>query len=303
MPSADLDKKPLDVAGLQEILQAVDTGVVLVSSRILERVLREAYALPNMYWNIPHNRSFVCPREMLFRHAEQADLELQPDQILPDTVLLLLKPDPEELSSLERPRLPLTYWRRLFHSRVHLALEHTASLNDAAIRERVEQIGRIEFEEVRAVLVEDRYLPPEPSDRQTFVEFAAVYLELRYFAANLLTNFFPGIREFARIERLLARDINAAELFVKTRLRGAPDPVMAPETRSDESQEAYWKLVRTAQRTQSEGNIVRAAILRTRASRIAPAALTLPTRIEAEKNIADLTQRLAVALHLGETEA
>ena len=45
----------------------------------------------------------------------------------------------------------------------------------------------------------------------------------------------------------LARDVNAAELFVKTRLNGAAEPVAAAETHNDESQEAYWKLVREAQ--------------------------------------------------------
>src|SRR5262245_745467 len=171
---ADQEKKTLDVPALQEILQGVDSAVVLVSARILERVIREHFALPNMYWNIPHSRSFVCDRQDLFRHAEQVDLDLAPGQILPATVILLLKPAAEELSSLELPRLLLKYWRRLFHSRVHLALESRDALDDDAVRDRIEQIGRTEFEEIRAVLVEDRYLPPDPSDKLTYVEFAAV---------------------------------------------------------------------------------------------------------------------------------
>jgi hypothetical protein len=92
-------------------------------------------------------------------------------------------------------------------------------------------------------------------------------------------------------------------LFIKTRLAGAPDPILTPELRSDDSQEAYWKLVRAAQNAALSGNIVRAAILRMRASRIAPAAQTLPTRLEAEADIAALVERLAQALGLSETEA
>lgn len=302
MSAADQEKKSLDVPALQQILQGVDPAVVLVSSRILERVIREHFALPNMYWNIPHSRSFVCNRQELFRHAEQVDLDLAPGQILPETVILLLKPAAEELSFLEKPRLVVKYWRRLFHSRIHLALESSAALNDDAIRDRIEQIGRTEFEEIRAVLIEDRYLPPAPSERQTYVEFAAVYLELRYFAQNLLRNFFPGIRDFGKIEKLLARDVDAAGLFVRTRLPGAPDPILVPEKHSDESQEAYWKLVRAATRAERSGNLVRAAITRMRASRIAPAAQTLPTRIQAEQNVAELATRLSTALHLSETE-
>jgi hypothetical protein len=293
----------MTLAQLQKLLRAVDPAVVLVSPRILERVLRDEYGLPNLYWNLPHPRSHVCDRQTLFRHAEQADLELEPDQLLPDTVILLTRPDAEVLSDLERQPVLLKYWRRLFHARVHIALEAGARLGDDAVRARVEQIGRTEFEEIKAVLVEDRYLLPEADERRTFVEFAAVYLELRYFAANLLPNVFPGIRDPGKVEALLGQDVDAAALFAKTRLAGAPDPVMAVQRRVEESHEPYWNLVRAAQRAANEGNSVRAAILRMRASRIAPAALTLPTRREAEADLARLTTQLGEALGFGEAEA
>src|SRR5437879_77058 len=110
------------LADLQKTLGEADPAAVLVSPRILERIIREDCDLPNMYWNIPHAKSYVCDRHQLFRHAEQADLELEPDQVLPDTVILLVHPDAEELNNLERTLVLLKYWRRLFHSRVHLAL-------------------------------------------------------------------------------------------------------------------------------------------------------------------------------------
>src|SRR5262249_34605369 len=177
----------MTLADLQKVLRAADPAAVLVSPRILERVIREDWRLPNMHWNIPHYKSYVCDRQVLFRHAEQADLELEPDQLLPDTVILLVRPDAEEFSNLERKRLLLRYWRRLFHARIHLALdgpEARGRLDDAALRERIETIGRTEFEEVREVLTQDRWLPPGAGDRQTYVEFAAVYLQLRHVAAS-----------------------------------------------------------------------------------------------------------------------
>ena len=82
-------------ADLQKVLRAVDPAAVLVSTRILERVIRDDCHLPNMYWNVPHGKSYVCDRQLLFRHAEQADLELESDQLLPDTVILLCRPDAE----------------------------------------------------------------------------------------------------------------------------------------------------------------------------------------------------------------
>src|SRR5262249_46336609 len=101
---------------------------------------------------------------------------------------------------------------------------------------------------------------------------------------------------------LLARDVDAATLFTRTRLEGAANPVLPLDTRPDESHEAYWNLVRQAKTAADEGNTVRAAILRMRASRIAPAAQTLPTRQEAEADIAHLCKRLAVALNLSDRD-
>ncbi|MGL4552435.1 MAG: hypothetical protein ACRC33_14750, partial [Gemmataceae bacterium] len=295
----------MNLAELQRILRAADPAAVLVSPRILERVIREECRLPSLVWSLPHNRSFVCDRQVLFRHAEQADLELEPDQLLPDTVILLSRPDAEELSNLERRRVLLKYWRRLFHSRVHLAFgvrPEDGPLGDEGLRERMGEIGQTEFEEIRQVLVEDRFLPAEADARHTYVEFASVYLELRYFAPGLLPNYFPGITDPARVEQLLGRDVDAPGLFGQTRLAGAPDPSSLREVRTDESQEAYWSLVRSAQGASLEDNRVKSAILRLKASRIAPAALTLPTRHEAEADINGLATRLAAALQLDDKE-
>src|SRR5262245_50812616 len=163
----------MTVAELQQILRAADPAAVLVSARILERVLREELALPNTYWKVPHSQSHVCDRHVLFRHAEQADLELGPGELLPDTVILLARPAAEEMSNLERKNVLLKYWRQLFHARVHLALGGTrpgAALSDEGLRSRVEAIGPVEFEEVRNVLIEEGFLPKTADDRMTYAE-------------------------------------------------------------------------------------------------------------------------------------
>src|SRR5215475_3738551 len=97
--------------------------------------------------------------------------------------------------------------------------------------------------------------------RTVYAEFAAVYLELRYFASSRLANYFPGIRDFDHVDQILARDVDAPALFVRTRLVDAPDPIVPADVRLDDSQEAYWRLVRTAERAALDGNVVRAAIL------------------------------------------
>ena len=142
-------------AELQKILGKADRAAVLVSTQIMERVLREACHLPSLYYTVPHSKSYVVDRQMLYRHAEQADLELEPDQLLPETVILLSRPPAEELGRQDPRYVLLKYWRRLFHARIHIVLgghEKPGTLTDEQVRERIEEIGRTEFEEIRAVL-------------------------------------------------------------------------------------------------------------------------------------------------------
>jgi len=296
----------MTAAELQRILRQVDEKAVLVSARILERVVRDVLQLPGFFFSVPHQKSFVCDRQTLFRHAEQADLDLPPDHlVLPETVILLVRPENEHPSKLESEQLLLTYWRRLFHARVHLAFEKPGGgrlLDEQMLNERLAHLGQTTFEEIRQVLIQDRYLTPQNDSYSTYVEFAAVYLELNYFASSLLENTFPGITDQQAILQLLQRDLDAEALFHATRLQGAPLPKELPFVRTDESQEAYWNLVRLAQKATFKNNLVQAAILYMKASRIAPGALTLSTRREAEKKMGDLASRLAQLCDLSEQD-
>ena len=80
---------------LQKILRAADPAAVLVSQRVLERVIQEVNRLPNLLWTVPHRQSCVVDRQVLFRHVEQdtADfirrersvpIEPGPERIAPD---------------------------------------------------------------------------------------------------------------------------------------------------------------------------------------------------------------------------
>ncbi|HEX8915325.1 MAG TPA: hypothetical protein VF796_23430, partial [Humisphaera sp.] len=293
----------MTLAELQKILRAADPRAVLVPPRILERIILDAHGIRGPARTVPHRKIHVVDRQTLFRYAEQADLDLEPDQLLPDTVILLARPPAERLSELERSNVLLTFWRRLFHATIHLALDAAAPGGDPlagdAVRDRIDAIGRAEFEEVRAVLAQDHYLPPAATDRAVYVEFAAVFLETQYFAAGLLPAMFPGLRDPAGVGRLLRADVPADDLFARARLAEAPDPSAAEsgsEETETESHERYWLLVRGAERASLAGNAVKAAILRTRAWRIAPAALAPETRDLALADLRRLTDRLATAL-------
>ena len=221
---------------LQQALRAADPAAVLVSPRVLDRLIQSQHRLSNLFEQVPHNRCYVVERQVLYRYVDQDELDLEPDRLLPATVILLARP----LADREGESLLLTYWRRLFHGCIHRALRQEVSegrLTAATVRERIAEIGASTFAEIRMVLGQERLLLPSEAQDETavFIEFAAVYLELHYFARNLLPIYFPGLDNTAKIDELLARNVDAAALFAQTRLAGAPDPVVRTDTSSDES--------------------------------------------------------------------
>ena len=289
---------------LQELKQAIhatDASAVLVPPRILRRLLQAEFHVPYLLVHAPHERCYVFDRQVLFDHVEQEELEIEPERLLPPTVLLLARPAPDEEEKLDRESTLLEYWQLLFHAHVHLALRRRREeglLTPAEVHARVARIGQTEFEEIRTVLQQESYLLPPADEASVYVEFAAVYLELRYFRPNLRATYFPAIADFAEIDRLLAEDIDADAIFARTRLPGAPDPVVRTDTSSDESHDYYWKLLRHADRARDEGDAIRAAILRTRAARVAPAALARSTREAALHDLESVTTQLQEVLRL-----
>ncbi len=240
---------------LQQTLHTVNPAAVLVSPQVLERVIQQVCNLPALPWDVPHRKSYVVDRQDLFRHIEQDDLDLSPEYLLPATVILLVKPTSEQPDGGEKDILLGVYWRRLFHASVHLALEQgwkEGSLTLAGVRQRVEAIGQTEYNEIRRVLLEDRWLVASAAEHTFWIEFAAVFLELRYFAKNLLPIYFPSL-DVGAVEELLRRDLDAAKLFEDTRLAGAPDPIMPTDTASDESHDFFYKLERTRRACRRDG--------------------------------------------------
>src|SRR5947208_5478340 len=95
-PSATMDRI-MRMAELQQALRAADPAAVLVAPRVLDRVIQQAGGLPHLLWQVPHRQCFVVDRHVLFRYVEQDELDLDPDQLLPPTVILLARPTAENL--------------------------------------------------------------------------------------------------------------------------------------------------------------------------------------------------------------
>src|SRR5258708_5113184 len=164
---------PMTPADLQRALHAVEPAAVLVAPRVLENMVREAGHLSGLMWRVPHRASFIVDRQTLFRHVEQEELALGPDQLLPVTVMLLAWPEAEELEAANSGPLLRKYWQWLFHISVHMHLENLwaeGKLTAAGIRERIERLGPTRVEEIRLVLVQDHYLPPEPDQPSVYIE-------------------------------------------------------------------------------------------------------------------------------------
>ncbi len=216
----------LTIAELRRLLTRAEPAALLVSPRILRRVIKKDRGLGGPGLQVPHRKSYVIERDRLLRLADGDELDVEPGRDLPPVLLLFPRPDEPRLARSSREATLLKYWRLLFHARVHLALQARA-LTDADLRDRIRRIGITEFDEATAVLRQEHFVLPPADARTLYEEFAAVYLELRSFAPHRLPVYFPTCAHLETIDATLALDVDAAGLFAATRLEGAADPAQA----------------------------------------------------------------------------
>jgi hypothetical protein len=313
----------VSVGELEQALRAVDRAALLVPARIVRRVIKQDREILGPGLRVPHRKTYVISRERLLSIVDRDELGLEATSELPDQLILLARPEAEKLASMTRSRALVKYWRLLFHARIHVALDQQVAaghLREPAIRERIERIGPTEFAEIATVLRQDDFLLPPVCNQSTYVEFVAVYLELRYFARALLSSYFPSIQDFAQIDEIVLGDLNAATIYELTRPEGAPDPedsgvIEDEETSWDrrseqqlplprkQSERTYCKLMERADRARARGNVVRSAILRTRAALVIGPKLARAARAEGREDLERLVRRMQTALALTADEA
>ncbi|MHB1422188.1 MAG: hypothetical protein ACYC3I_03110 [Gemmataceae bacterium] len=308
----------LTVDELQRLLTQIEPAALLVPPRILRRVIKRDRGLAGPGLQVPHRDSYVVARDRLLSIAAADELGLEPKRGLPPTVLLFPQPDHQPLAARGRAAMLLKYWRLLFHARVHLALQ-ARNIGDG-LYQRIQRIGQNEFNEAMAVLRQENDLLPPGDATTAYEEFAAVYLELRYFAPQQLPLYFPACSRLETINAVLAEDVDAGGLFAATRLPGAADPAPAPvpaladekesllrnddqpivatslPLRVSDAPRAYRRLLKLADKASARGNMVRAAIFRMRAVELAPLGQVNPLRAAAQREIKNFSQRLQTAL-------
>jgi hypothetical protein len=312
-------------AELEQAVRGRDPAVRLVLPRILRRVIRAHCHLRAWGLSTAQRKSYVIRREPLLELANAAELGVDSGDELSDVVILLERPSPEDLVATPAQQVLVRCWRLLFHARVHLALEREIArgrLTAAEIGQRIRQIGVVEFEEIRTVLAQEDMLLPPGDDATAYVEFAAVFLELRCFAEGLLRSYFPASEDHAAVAAVLARDVDAAAILEATRPPGAPDPQDCvdfappelPGAAGDVDDEAddvaplpseapYRKLMARAEKAAAAGNIVRAAMLKARAERWAPRKLAARVRAAIRDDVNRLVRRLRAALEIRDGDA
>jgi hypothetical protein len=319
------ETRPLDLAEFQQLVSEAVPSAVVVPPRILRRVIKRDRGLHFFGGHVPHRRVYTLTSQRLAAIVDAQEVGLPAHhEAWPEVAILLPRPETEELENGPRQRLLAEVWRALFHARIHVELEHaraSGAFAEEDLRQRIQSIGPVEFEEIRLVLRSEGMLLPPGDDWTVFVEFAAVYLELRRFAPTLIAHTFPGIKDREAIDRLLAADVDEGNLFAATRPPGARDPdacvgadcdeeVAGPEPTDDAADDdwepgsaAARRLLHRAQTASARGNLVRAAILRVQASHSAPARVVQSLRTKSVRELDRLVGRLQIALQFDAAEA
>ncbi len=317
----------LTLADLERALRTADPAALLVAPRILRRVIKQAAGVSGIGLRVPHRKTYVIAQSDLLKIVDLAELDLPDDAELAGTVILIARPTSESLAEMRPDEALEKSWRQLFHARVHFALDQRMAegrLGESDLRNRIQQIGEIEFEEIRSVLRQEDFLLPPKTDLSLYVEFVAVYLELRYFVPGFLGSYFPGLQDLHGIDEIVRQDVDSDALFTSTRLPGSLQPGWRGELLSGErtlegtlekpvvpprplptrkrSDRAAKALLDKADRVSALGNLVRAAILRIRATRYADSEVSRDAREQARDELARLARRLQVALEFTSSE-
>ncbi|MDB5353387.1 MAG: hypothetical protein JWN86_4634 [Planctomycetota bacterium] len=305
------------VETLEKALRSVDPRVRLVSSRTLRRVIKYEQESTVLGLHHAHHTSLTVSASVALQAVGPDELGLDPASPLPDLLLLIEYPELE--GNEDWASLLLWGWRRLFHASVHAVFAtkfESGMLDSAAVSAKIGRIDRVTFQEIRGVLDQEGWLLNPEDEVATYEEFAAVYLEFRHFSRILLGAYFPGIEDFSAIDAILSEDIEGDALFQTTRPDGAPDPPPprafedkpppAPDLSPDDvappkSEARYRLLLKLADRARRMGNVVRSAILRTRAATLVGPARAGQARGGAEDDLDRLASRIVKALGLEES--
>jgi hypothetical protein len=311
------------IADIERSVRQRDPDVFFVLPRILRRILRHELDITSPWVRIPHRKSYVISRDRLSWLVAMDELGVDASTELPHRAMLIARPEEEQLKRMAPAALRLYDWRMHFHARIDLTLaERTAAdrMTPAQLRQRIDRLGQQQFDEIRSVLKQEAMLTHPDDPRNVYAEFAAVFLELRAFAPDLLPLYFPSLNSLEAVVDILRDDVDA-EMFLDfcrppefadddPSALDLPPPlpeIAAPEVpaASARPKSARWfrGLFRAAEGFRHRGNVVRAAMLRCRALNFASPEDAATAEAALHDDLATLAQRLQAALELSDAEA
>ncbi|HVK87588.1 MAG TPA: hypothetical protein VM513_25900 [Kofleriaceae bacterium] len=252
-------------------------GTVLVDEGSLRRIIKGELAEKGKRsagLRVPHDHCFVVSKTKLGRLPDlRAPLEGLPDRVtlVTGARAKLDAGDADAMSGV---------WRLMFHARVHQAYDAllgSGAITAAGIRERISEIGQTEFDEIRSVLRQEDLLLPPADDAVAYVEFVALYLELRQFSPRAVEHTFPAISDFTAVDATIRRDVDPDALLAAARPSRAPAQPLVPAVQADPHagsgrlEYADRSARKDADRARKKGNLARAAIYAARAGDITAA--------------------------------
>lgn len=274
----------------------------MVRRAIQEHLLKERHVVSGV---VPHARLYVLERSELRGLIATDDLSVQLSGTH-DRVVLIARPNGGEHGG--RQLLDNVRGAAL-HGAVHVLLEsrvRDGRLNAAEVRRRIDQLGRAEFEEVRAILNHDDLLLPPGGDLKVYIEFAALFVELYFFKPELLVTTFPGIESPEAAVSVLRQDLDVEDLArraavetSRTRFSEHPAQSRPFETRAHVSKGATRRMLRRAMRLERRGKDALAILLCARATFTDDATLRGQAERGEQIHLRRLARRLAHTFELG----
>ncbi len=220
----------IELDELRRAVAAADPSAILVPDRILRRVIRQDRRL--QWLGGSHPKSYAIAGAALGAIVDAPELGRPAGSAWPTTALLIAQHGPDELTGTDPGPILLEAWRRLYNVRVACDVGRSiesGAIDASGLDARIEAIGRAEFDEARTVLRQDGVLLSPESDASAYAAFAAVFLELTFFAPAERSSVFPAIESVGTVEAVLARDVDGKALLAATRPAGAPGRPPRPE--------------------------------------------------------------------------
>ncbi len=280
--------------------------VLVVEPRLVRRAIKEHLLETQRFVTgvVPHARLQVLERSDLGRLLQEDALS-QDLSGLHERVLLISRPAGAEQDG---PAFESAVGRAALHGAIHLLLDErvrAGRLSAAEVRRRIDQLGRAEFEEVRAILDHDDLLVPPGHDLDVYVEFAALFVELYFFRPELLVTTFPGIIDPEAALSVLRQDLDIDDLSRRATVGTSPSrfserPTVPRSSRPapSVSKRSAARLLRRAARLKTRGRDALAILLCTRASLTQDQKLRREAEWALEAHLQGLARRLSLTLEL-----